>query len=90
VPPWQMAGAYAKRLFQTLRHGVKAVLGMLARSAYASMANGQMAGAYAKRLFQTLRHGVKAALGMPARSACASMANGQMAGALLLTDFSLR
>jgi hypothetical protein len=35
-----LAGAYAKRRCRTLRHGVKSALGMLARSACASMANG--------------------------------------------------
>jgi hypothetical protein len=40
MPPWQMAGAYAKCYFQTLRHGVNSAFGMPARSACASMANG--------------------------------------------------
>jgi hypothetical protein len=59
--------AYANRPFRTLRHGVKAALGMLARSALEPA--GGLPAAYAKRYFRTLRHGVKAALGMPARSA---------------------
>jgi hypothetical protein len=57
------------RYFQTLRQRPKSALGMPARSAYASMANGWRAAAYAKRYFQTLRQRPKSALGMLARSA---------------------
>jgi hypothetical protein len=38
-----LAGAYAKRRFRTRRHKVNAALGMPARSACASMANGWQA-----------------------------------------------
>jgi hypothetical protein len=56
----KLAAAYAKHLFQILRHGAKSAFGMLARSAY------KPAGGH---LFQILRHGAKSALGMSARSA---------------------
>jgi hypothetical protein len=48
-----LAGAYAKRLFQTLRHRAKSASGMLARSACASMANGWRALNCQQRMVKT-------------------------------------
>jgi hypothetical protein len=65
-----LAGAYANRLFQTLRQRPAGAFGMPARSACKPTGGRWLAAAYANRLFQTRRPEVKFASGMPARSAC--------------------